>query len=55
VLRFWNNEVIGNLEGVLLSIARTLSPHPASQTSPDGRGEDALSRRCARDLSRRER
>jgi hypothetical protein len=48
VLRFWNNEVIGNLEGVLLSIARTLSPHPASQTSPDGRGEECSQSRFVR-------
>ena len=42
VLRFWNNEVLSNLSGVLTEIARAVSvaPHP---------------RAAARDLSRRER
>jgi very-short-patch-repair endonuclease len=26
VLRFWNNEVIGNVDGVLAQIARSLAP-----------------------------
>jgi very-short-patch-repair endonuclease len=28
VIRFWNNEVTGNLEGVLLTIAQTLASLP---------------------------
>jgi len=28
VLRFWNNDVLGNLEGVLSEIQRTLPPTP---------------------------
>ena len=38
VLRFWNNEVMENLEGVLMNIAAALSPPP--QPSPlEGEGE----------------
>ena len=38
VLRFWNNEVLGNTSGVLYRIVEALtSPHPA--LSPEGRGE----------------
>jgi hypothetical protein len=32
VLRFWNNDVFGNLEGVLLHVLEHLSPSP--QPSP---------------------
>jgi very-short-patch-repair endonuclease len=45
VLRFWNNDVLSNLEGVLISILDTLrahTPHPdrASRGRPSpGRGE----------------
>jgi very-short-patch-repair endonuclease len=37
VLRFWNNEVLGNLEGVLSEIQRMLPPTP--DPSPRGGGE----------------
>src|SRR6058998_887966 len=37
VLRFWNNEVLGNLEGVLSEIQRALPPTP--DPSPQGGGE----------------
>jgi very-short-patch-repair endonuclease len=37
VLRFWNNEVLGNLEGVLNEIQRALPPTP--DPSPQGGGE----------------
>jgi len=38
ILRFWNNEVLENLEGVLMNIAAALSPPP--QPSPlKGEGE----------------
>ncbi len=37
VLRFWNNEVLGNTAGVLQRIVESLiSPHPS--LSPEGRG-----------------
>ena len=40
VLRFWNNEVLGNTAGVLHRILEALrAPHPA--LSPEGRGGDA--------------
>ena len=40
VLRFWNNEVLGNTAGVLERIVEALrTPHPA--LSPEGRGGDA--------------
>jgi very-short-patch-repair endonuclease len=37
VLRFWNNDVLGNLEGVLSEIQRVLPPTP--DPSPQGGGE----------------
>ncbi len=37
VLRFWNNDVVGNLEGVLFEIQRALPPTP--DPSPQGGGE----------------
>jgi len=37
VLRFWNNDVLGNLEGVLSEIQRALPPTP--DPSPRGGGE----------------
>jgi very-short-patch-repair endonuclease len=44
VLRFWNNDVLANLEGVLTLIAETLSqrnsPSPGAQSAPSSpRGE----------------
>jgi len=40
VLRFWNNEVLGNTAGVLERIVEALrTPHPT--LSPEGRGESA--------------
>ena len=35
VVRFWNNDVMGNIEGVMQAIAMALTPDP----SPGGRGE----------------
>jgi very-short-patch-repair endonuclease len=37
VLRFWNNDVLGNLEGALTEIQSALTPTP--DTSPQGGGE----------------
>jgi very-short-patch-repair endonuclease len=37
VLRFWNNDVLGNLEGVLTEIQSALPPTP--DPSPQGGGE----------------
>jgi very-short-patch-repair endonuclease len=34
VLRFWNNEVLSNLDGVLASIVDALTATPPSQPSP---------------------
>ncbi len=39
VLRFTNRDVLGNLEGVLITIASTLAPHPGPL--PKGEGEDS--------------
>ncbi len=41
VLRFWNNEILGNIEGVLESIMERLShsPHPSPRPSHKGRGD----------------
>ena len=42
VLRFWNNEIDRNLEGVLTLIDEALrSPHPASQSEATLPREDA--------------
>jgi len=42
VLRFWNNEVLGNLEGVLDRIGREVAAAPPPQPSPTrGEGEGA--------------
>jgi very-short-patch-repair endonuclease len=41
VLRFWNNDVLNNLDGVLASIVEALSAAPPSQPSPL-QGEGAL-------------
>ena len=37
VVRFWNNDVMGNIEGVMQAIAMTLTPGP----SPKGEGREA--------------
>ena len=39
VLRFWNNEVLGNLEGVLGEIQRALPPAPDPSPPQAGGGE----------------
>ena len=41
VIRFWNNEVLGNIDGVLKVIDEFCTPHPVLRTdlSPKGRGE----------------
>ncbi len=40
VLRFWNSEVMGNLEGVVARISEALEAplRPSPQSSPGGRG-----------------
>jgi very-short-patch-repair endonuclease len=53
VLRFWNNEVLGNLEGVLSEIQRALPPTP--DPSPQGGGELRQRAKRAPRLSRNER
>ena len=48
VLRFWNNEVLQNIEGVLGEIRKNClnSPHPPSpQPSPRGRGKEGQGER----------
>ncbi|HQX27939.1 MAG TPA: ribosome maturation factor RimM [Alphaproteobacteria bacterium] len=39
ILRFWNNEVLGNIEGVLEMIKKNLPPDPSPLPSPKGEGE----------------
>ncbi len=34
VIRFWNNDVLGNLEGVVATIERTLADRPSPQSPP---------------------
>jgi very-short-patch-repair endonuclease len=43
VLRFWNNEVLSNIEGVMEKIAETLPASPPTQTHPrKGGGNPSL-------------
>ena len=42
VLRFWNNDVLDNLDGVLETIARTLALPPPHPTSPPRRAKARL-------------
>jgi very-short-patch-repair endonuclease len=53
VLRFWNHDVPGNLEGVLSEIQRALPPTP--DPSPQGGGEPRQRAKRAPRLSRKER
>jgi very-short-patch-repair endonuclease len=39
VLRFWNNEVLKNIDGVLEVIHRAITPTPTPDPSPQGGGE----------------
>ena len=39
VLRFWNNDVIENLDGVLAMIMDALADGPSPSLSPEGRGK----------------
>jgi very-short-patch-repair endonuclease len=52
VLRFWNHDVLGNLEGVLSEIQRTLPPTP--DPSPQGGGEPRQRAKRAPRLFRKE-
>jgi very-short-patch-repair endonuclease len=60
VLRFWNNDVLANLEGVLISILHSMrerTPHPARATrgSPSpatAEGEAVCRSRASEDPSR---
>jgi very-short-patch-repair endonuclease len=53
ILRFWNNDVLGNIEGVLHEIQRALPPTP--DPSPRGGGEPRQRARRAPRRSRKER
>src|SRR5712671_4753100 len=61
VLRFWNNDVLGNLEGVLSEIQSALPPTPdleselRSPRTPQGGGEPRQRAKRAPRLSRKER
>jgi very-short-patch-repair endonuclease len=61
ILRFWNNDVLGNLEGVLSEIQRALPPTPdleselRSPRTPQGGGEPRQRAKRAPRRPRRER
>jgi very-short-patch-repair endonuclease len=38
-MRFWNNEVFSNIEGVLTEIQNALAATPTPDPSPQGGGE----------------
>jgi very-short-patch-repair endonuclease len=42
VLRFWNNDVLGNIDGVLDEIQRALAATPTPDPSPQGGGEEPV-------------
>jgi len=44
VLRFWNNDVLGNIDGVLEVIQRALTTTPTPNPSPQGGGEPPVAR-----------
>ncbi len=44
VLRFWNNDVLGNVEGVLEEIQRAMTTTPTPDPSPQGGGEEPAAR-----------
>ncbi|WP_374649969.1 endonuclease domain-containing protein [Dongia sp.] len=39
VLRFWNNDVLTNIEGVVETIRESLRLHPHPDPPPEGRGD----------------
>ena len=39
VLRFWNNDVMNNIEGVLSEIINTVNPHPSPPPYGEGTSE----------------
>jgi very-short-patch-repair endonuclease len=39
VLRFWNNDVLTNIDGVLEEIQRAITSTPTPDPSPQGGGE----------------
>ena len=39
VLRYWNNDVLGNIDGVLEDIQRVVTSTPTPNPSPQGGGE----------------
>jgi lysyl-tRNA synthetase class 2 len=56
VLRFWNNDVLRNMDGVIESIVETLNPSPPhSDPLPNGEREKRARGVASDSLSRRER
>ena len=49
VTHFWNNDVLGNTEGVLQQIVAALAPHPSTQCvePPPLRGRGGKVHRCS--------
>jgi very-short-patch-repair endonuclease len=45
VLRFWNNDVLTNINGVLEEIQRTITTTPTPDPSPQGGGEQSCGKR----------
>jgi very-short-patch-repair endonuclease len=50
VLRFWNNEVLGNIDGVLERIAENLVPPPPTPPTRGGESQGVSSRRARREV-----
>jgi very-short-patch-repair endonuclease len=59
VLRFWNNEILGNIDGVLEVVLSTLKQHSSEPPHPDplptGEREKSAERDATSSLSHRER
>ncbi len=49
LIRFWNNEVNGNIEGVLETIARVATETPPPRPSPSEEGEGVDAQRLSKD------
>ncbi|MEJ2377147.1 MAG: DUF559 domain-containing protein [Pseudolabrys sp.] len=45
ILRFWNNDVLSNIDGVLMVIMNALTATPTPDPAPQGGGEKSMRRR----------
>jgi very-short-patch-repair endonuclease len=53
VLRYWNNDVLSNIDGVLEDIVSAITPTPTPNSSPQGGGEQTERAAVGRAKARR--